>query len=103
MIYEQQTYRTLPGRAPDFLQLYEEEGLRIITRHATLAGCWISDSGAMDTVTFLWAFKDHGHRGDQHAKLAVDPDWTDFLPKVLPLVAHREVTLLQPAEFSPLI
>lgn len=103
MIYEQRTYQTHPGKAPDFLQLYEEEGLKIITRHALLAGCWVNDSGALDLVTFLWAYKDHGHRSDQNAKLDADPDWRAFVPKVLPLVAHRECVVLKPAVFSPLI
>lgn len=103
MIYEQRTYQIHPGKAPDFLELYEEEGLEIATRHAILAGCWVSDSGALNTITFLWAYQDHGHRSTQRAKLDADPAWRDFVPKILPLMAHQECILLKPATFSPLV
>ena len=72
MLYEMRTYRTLPGRAPEFLKIYEAEGLGVITRYARLAGCWTTESGPLNSVVFLWAYDDHAHRSAQRAKLAVD-------------------------------
>jgi len=100
MLYEMRTYRTLPGRAPEFLKIYEAEGLGVITRYARLAGCWTTESGPLNSVVFLWAYDDHAHRSAQRAKLAVDAEWQAFIPKVLPLLAHQESAFLTPAAFS---
>ncbi|SDW73013.1 NIPSNAP family protein [Allgaiera indica] len=96
MIYEQRTYRTHPGKASDFLQLYEEEGLKIITRHAMLAGCWISESGALDTVTFLWAFKDHGHRRTSTPSWPPIPTGHPFCPRSCRLWCIRKLPCCSP-------
>jgi len=102
MIYEQRTYRITPGKAPEFLKLYEAEGLHIISQYAKLAGCWVSDSGVLNAVTFLWAYEDYGHRSAQRAKLGADSEWQGFVPKILPYLVHQESIFLQPAAFSPL-
>jgi len=102
MIYEHRTYRTPAGKAPEFLRLYEAEGLHIITRYAKLEGCWTTESGTLNAVVFLWAYENYGHRSEQRAKLAADPEWQQFVPKILPYLVHQESAFLAPASFSPL-
>lgn len=102
MIYEMRTYEVLPGKAPEFLNFYEKNGLGIITRYAKLAGCWSKDSGTLNSVVFLWGYEDFGHRGAQRAKLAQDKDWQAFVPTLLPYLVRQESVFLVPAPFSPL-
>lgn len=102
MIYEKRTYRITAGKAPEFLKLYEEEGLGIITKYALLVGCWVTDSGPLNSVVFLWAYDDYGHRTEQRAKLGADSNWQAFVPKILPYLEFQESVFLQPAGFSPL-
>lgn len=102
MIYEQRTYRITAGKAPEFLRIYEAEGLEIITRYATLIGCWITDSGPLNSVEFIWAYDDYGHRSAQRAKLGADLAWQAFVPKILPYLDYQESIFLTPAAFSPL-
>jgi len=102
MIYEHRTYRVSAGKAPEFLKLYESEGLHIITRYAHLTGCWATESGTLNSVVFLWAYEDLGHRTEQRAKLAADPEWQAFVPRILPYLEHQESYFLNPAAFSPL-
>jgi hypothetical protein len=102
MIYEHRTYRVSAGKAAEFLKLYEAEGLQIITRFATLAGCWTTESGTLNSIVFLWAYDDLGHRTAQRAKLGSDPEWQAFVPKILPYLQHQESFFLTPASFSPL-
>ena len=102
MIYEQRTYQISAGKAPEFLKLYEAEGLHIITKYAGLRGCWISESGTLNAVVFLWAYENFGHRSEQRAKLGADPEWQAFVPKILPYLVHQESVFLNPAAFSPL-
>jgi hypothetical protein len=101
MLYEMRTYRTQPGKAPEFLKIYEAEGLGIITRYATLVGCWTTESGPLNSVVFIWAYDDHAHRSEQRAKLGADPEWQAFIPKILPFLVHQESAFLTPAPFSP--
>lgn len=102
MIHEQRTYRVQPGKAAEFLKVYEAEGLGIITKYASLAGCWVTESGPLNSIVFLWGYEDFGHRTAQRAKLAADPAWQAFVPKILPYLVHQESIFLQPAVFSPL-
>lgn len=101
MLYEMRTYRTQPGKAPEFLKIYEAEGLGVITRYATLVGCWTTESGPLNNVVFIWAYNDHAHRSAQRAKLGADPEWQTFIPKILPFLVHQESAFLTPAPFSP--
>ena len=102
VIYEMRTYQIQPGKAAEFLKLYQEQGLHIITRYAKLTGCWTKESGVLNSVVFVWAYDDLGHRGLQRAKLGQDAEWGAFVPKILPYLVHQESVFLSPTSFSPL-
>ena len=102
MIFEMRTYQVQAGKAGEFLQVYREFGLHIITRYATLAGCWTKESGVLNSVVFLWGYDDFAHRSAQRAKLAEDREWQAFVPKILPYLVHQESVFLNPVPFSPM-
>jgi hypothetical protein len=102
MIYEQRTYQVQAGRAAEFLKLYQEQGLPLIGRYARLIGCWTKESGVLNSVVFLWAYEDFGHRTAQRAKLGQDREWAAFVPSMLPYLVHQESVFLTPTAFSPL-
>lgn len=102
MIYEMRTYEVPPGKAAEFLRFYETHGLPLISRYARLAGCWTKESGTLNSVVFLWAYDDLGHRGVQRGKLAQDKEWQAFIPTLLPWLVRQESVFLSPAGFSPL-
>jgi hypothetical protein len=102
MIYEQRTYQVHAGKAPEFLKIYETNGVAILTRYARLIGCWTKESGVLNSVVFLWAYDDFGHRAVQRQKLSQDPEWQSFVPTILPFLVHQESVFLNPVLFSPL-
>lgn len=102
MICEHRTYRVKPGTGPEFLQIYERECLPVITRYARLIGCWQTESGTLNSIVFIWAYEDLGHRTAQRAKLAKDPQWGPAIATILPYLVHQESAFLAPAAFSPL-
>ncbi|KGD99604.1 MULTISPECIES: NIPSNAP family protein [Rhizobium/Agrobacterium group] len=102
MIYEQRIYQVTPGTTGAFLKVYEAEGLGIITQYAKLVGCWTTESGTLNSVVFIWAYDDFGHRSAQRAKLGADAAWQAFVPKILPFLVHQESRFLLPTAFSPL-
>jgi hypothetical protein len=101
MIYEHRTYQITAGKVPEFLKIYEATGLAIITRYAKLIGCWTKESGVLNSVVFIWAYDDFGHRTAQRQELAQDPEWQKFVPSILPYLVHQESIFLNPAPFSP--
>jgi hypothetical protein len=102
MIFEHRTNRVRPGKAAEFLKLYQAEGLPIISRYARLIGCWTTESGVLNSVLFIGAYDDLGNRTAQRAKLSQDAEWLAFIPKMLPFLVHQESFFLTPAAFSPL-
>jgi hypothetical protein len=101
MIYEMRTYQVHPGKAAEVLKLYQTDGLPIISRYATLIGCWVKESGILNSAVFIWAYDDFAHRTSQRARLTQDPDWAAFLPKLLPYLVQQESVFMTPAAFSP--
>lgn len=101
MLVEMRTYTITPGKVPEFLEIYEGEGLGIITRYARLAGCWTKDSGTLNSVVFCWAYDDYAHRAAQRARLGADPAWRAFTPRILPYLVHQESVFLAPTAFCP--
>jgi len=101
MVFEMRTYQLQPGKAPEFLRHYEQNGLAYISRYAKLVGCWSKESGTLNSVVFLWGYDSFGHRAEQRAKLAQDKQWQAFVPTILPYLVHQESVFLVPAAFSP--
>ena len=101
MIYEMRTYQVQPGKAGEFLKMYEASGLPIISVYARLIGCWVKESGVLNSAVFIWAYDDFSHRTGQRARLAQDAEWMAFIPKMLPYLVHQESVFMNPAAFSP--
>ena len=101
MIYEHRTYRVQPGTLPQFIKTYQEHCFPVIGRYAKLIGCWATESGKLNSVVFIWAYEDFGHRTEQRGKLAADPAWGPAVQKILPFLAQQESFFMLPAPFSP--
>jgi hypothetical protein len=102
MIYEMRTYRTKVHAAPAFLTVYEEKGIKIISKYAKLIGCWQTESGTLNSIVFIWAYDDFNHRLAQRTKLWNDKEWLEFVPSIRQYMEHQESVFLLPAAFSPL-
>ena len=103
MIYEMRTYRMKVGSVPSYLKLVEQEGIEVQTSHlGQLVGYFSSEIGALNEIVHIWAYQDLGDRAARRAKLAADPRWQAFLPKIQALIETMENKILLPAAFSPL-
>ena len=103
MIYEMRTYRMKVGSVPAYLKLVEEEGIAVQRQHlGQLVGYFSSEIGALNEIVHLWAYSDLADRTERRARLAADPRWREFLPKIQALIETMENKILLPAAFSPL-
>ena len=103
MIYEMRTYGMKVGTVPVYLELVEEEGIQIQKEHlGDLVGYFSTEIGPLNEIVHVWAFADLVDRAARRARLAADPRWQRFMPKIQALIQSMENKILLPAPFSPL-
>jgi hypothetical protein len=103
MYYEIRTYKIRTGAVPTYLKLVEEEGIELQKRHlGQLVGYFFSEIGPLNQIVHMWAFPSLDERETRRARLAEDPAWQAFAPKIQVLLETMESKIMKPAEFSPL-
>jgi hypothetical protein len=103
MIVEERIYTLHAGKAPEYLKLYEAEGLAIqkpILGH--LFGYFSTEFGPLNQIVHMWAYEDLADRGRRRAELGANEAWKAYIAKVRPMIAMQENKLLVPAPFSPI-
>jgi hypothetical protein len=100
MFVEERMYTLHPGKIPEYLKLYQEEGLAIQTRiFPALVGYYTSEIGTLNLVVHMWAYEDLKQRAEYRAKMMADAGWQAYVRKITPLIVHQESRILNPAPF----
>ena len=100
MLVEERIYTLHPGKIPEYLKLYAEEGMPIQTRILpAMVGYYTSDIGTLNLVVHMWAYEDLKQRAECRARMMADPGWQAYVKKVTPLFVHQESRILVPAPF----
>jgi hypothetical protein len=103
MIIDERTYTLHIGKIPEYLKLYQSEGLEIQKKTlGNLIGYFVTEVGQLSTVVHLWAYDSMEERTRRRAELAANPAWQAYLAKMQPLVTAMENRILVPTAFSPL-
>ena len=103
MFYEIRTYRLNNGAIPDYLKVVGEEGIAIQKSHlGNLVGYFSSEIGPINEIVHIWGFASLDDRQVRRARLAADPEWQAFLPKIRDLIVTAENKIMTPTAFSPL-
>jgi len=94
-------YTLHAGKVPEYLQLYEREGLEIqreILGH--LVGYYQTEVGpAVNQVVHLWAYESFEDRMERRKRLAADPGWQSYLQKMRPMLVAQTNRILRPVSF----
>ncbi|HLJ64246.1 MAG TPA: NIPSNAP family protein, partial [Stellaceae bacterium] len=102
MIVEERIYTLHPGKVPEYLRLYEAEGLAIQTRIlGRLIGYFSTEIGPLNQIIHMWGYDSFEERTRRRAVLLADPQWKAFVPKLQTLIETMENKILVPAPFSP--
>ncbi len=102
MIVEQRTYTLHPGKVPEYMKLYEDEGFAIQTPIlGNLLGWYYTDFGPQNQIVHVWGYESYRDRDSRRAALHKSPEWRAFLQKILPLIRSQENKTLLPAPWSP--
>jgi hypothetical protein len=101
VIVEMREYTLLAGKVPEYLSLYEREGLAIqreILGH--MVGYYATEVGpAVNQVVHLWAYESFEDREQRRARLAADPGWQSYVQKVRPMLVEQRNRIMKPAPF----
>lgn len=100
MYYEIRTYRLKNGAIPGYLKVVGEEGIAIQKKHlGQLVGYYFSEIGPINEIVHIWAYESLDDREARRARLAGDPAWQAFLPKIRDLIEVAENKIMKPAPF----
>ena len=102
MLVEERIYTLHVGKVPEYLKLYEAEGLTIQTGIlGNLLGYYQVEFGPQNQIVHMWAYKDLAERTERRAKLVADPRWQAYAQKTRELQISQENKILILAPFSP--
>jgi NIPSNAP len=103
MIYEMRTYSIEIGQAQQYIKIFEEIGLPIISKYNKLVGYWFTEIGELNQLVHIWEFESLEDRSQKRSALNNDPEWLEkFLPLARPLLVKQENKIMLPASFSPI-
>ena len=100
-VYELRWYRTHMGRAGEWLEHFKAI-MPTREKYMRRVGLWQTQIGQLNEVVHMWVFRDLNDRADARAKLGQDPAWQAFLGTSVPLLAHMQAIILNPAAHSPM-
>lgn len=101
MIYELRAYDLVPGKGPEYLDVFRKNGVQYVTRHLPMGGYWLTDSGALNRLYHLWIYESLEERLLCRAGLAGDAEWNEgFVPKGFPLIVSQRNMLMTLLEGS---
>jgi hypothetical protein len=104
MILEVRTYTANVGKAREWLEYYEKNGLPVQKRVlGRLVGFFTSELGPLNQIVHMWAYESLADREQRRAALMKEPDWHSYLRnQPAGVLAAQETRILVPTAFSPL-
>ena len=100
-IYEFRNYRTKPGAAPQWLQLFTK-ALEVREKYSKIVGLWATEAPQVNEVCHIWAYADLNRRAAARGEAMKDPAWQEFLKASAGLLDEMHSTVMLPAPHSPL-
>jgi hypothetical protein len=101
VIVEMREYTLHPGKVPDYLKLYEHEGMEIQRRIlGRMVGYYSTEIGpSINQIVHLWAYDSLDDRLERRKRLQADPGWQAYVRKMRPMLAAQTNRILNPAPF----
>jgi NIPSNAP len=100
MIVEERMYTLYVGKVPEFMEVYERDGLPILKKHlGDMVGFFINEVGPQNLLVHLWAFENFDEREKRRAALVADPGWAPYRAKNQPRILSQETRIMRPPAF----
>ncbi len=94
-------YTLYPGKVPEYLKLYEDEGLEIQREIlGRMLGYYSTEVGpSVNQIVHLWAYDSFDDRLERRKRLQAHPDWQAYVRKMRPMLTEQSNRILNPAPF----
>ena len=105
MLVDLRTYRVKPGTAQPQMDVYEKYGFLTQVKYCGEPIAYLTaESGELNTLVHLWAFKDAGDRAERRAAMYKEPDWKVYIQKNAEngYIVDQKTSLMVPARFAPI-
>lgn len=102
MIIDCRTYEIKVGRMDRLLELYEQRGLEVQTRHlGPPIGYYTTQIGPLNQMVHMWAYESLADRTRRRAALESDVRWREYLRAAgqLDAIVQQENKILTPTRF----
>ena len=100
MYVEERTYQLLPGRAAEYLSLYEAKGMRAQTRYLpNMLGYYFAEIGTLNEVVHLWLHESLDAREVNRAAMRADAEFQAYWNEVRVMIVRQQTRILKPAPF----
>jgi hypothetical protein len=100
VIVEMREYTLHAGKVPEYLQLYEREGLAIQRELlGQLVGYYATEIGGVNQVVHLWGYESFEDRAERRERLAAHPGWQAYVQKIRPMIIEQRNRIMKPASF----
>lgn len=100
-VYEFRNYRLAVGKAAEWVG-HIERARPVREKYSPIVGLWVTEAPEPNEVCHIWAYDDLNARATARAAAGQDPEWQEFLGKVMGLIEAMHSTVMLPAPFSPL-
>ncbi len=100
MLVEERIYTLQIGAVPEYMRLYETEGLKIQLAHlVNMVGYYSTEVGDLNVIVHMWAYESFEERMKRRAALGGDANWREYIAKLKPLIVSQKNRLMHPAPF----
>lgn len=99
-LFELRSYTLHPGNLLEW-ETHWRAGLRARRNVMEGVGAWFTQVGALNSVHYLWQFKDLRERQVAREKSWQEKGWSDTVHKTVPLIQRMESRILVPLSWSP--
>ncbi len=107
MIYEYRVYETMTGKLPNLNARFRDHTLKFFEKHGIKSiGYWTPEIGGQNnTLIYLIAYDDMGHREKAWKAFSSDPEWHKVVAESEAnglIVKRVSNSFLTPTDYSPL-
>ena len=102
MIIDCRIYTFKVGLAPQFIELFESEGMAVQKRIlGNFIGMYRHETGPVNQVIHMWGYDDMNERARRRAECAADPDFQAYVKKARDMIVDQDVRIIIPTDGSP--
>ncbi len=102
MIIDCRIYTFKPGTVPQFIALFEADGMTVQKRIlGNFIGMYRHETGPINQIIHMWGYDSVAERERRRGECAADPEFLAYAKKARELIVEQDVRIIIPTAGSP--